>query len=196
MSVAHDHPFGPYTIYDLDALPDEGKGYELADGWLIPLSPSPRHDMAADILRDRFRSAARAAGVKVYVQAPMDISTPAGVRKPGVGVIDRDAARTAHEANTRTFYGRDLLLVAEVVSRRSGSEHVDRVDKLYDYANAGIPQYWIIDLEPHPRIEVHTLVGGEYGSPTTVHAGNILNVDYPFPVSIDPAELLDVDSAW
>lgn len=65
MGVAHEHGFGPYTVYDLDALPDEGKGYELADGWLIPLSPSPRHDMAADILRDRLRDAARAAGAKV-----------------------------------------------------------------------------------------------------------------------------------
>ncbi|WP_068003682.1 Uma2 family endonuclease [Nocardia pseudobrasiliensis] len=113
-----------------------------------------------------------------------------------MGVIDRDAARTAHEANTRTFYGRDLLLVAEVVSRRSGSEHVDRVDKIYDYAHAGIGQYWIIDLEPHPRIEVHVLIDGEYGSPTTVHAGDVLSLESPFPISIDPAVLLDVDSAW
>ncbi|KZM69147.1 Uma2 family endonuclease [Nocardia terpenica] len=195
MSVAHDHAFGPYTVYDLDALPDEGKGYELADGWLIPLSPSPRHDLAADILRDRFRAAARAAEVKVFVQAPMDISTPAGVRKPDVGVIDRDAARAAHEANARTYYGRDVLLVAEVVSRRSGSEQVDRVDKLHDYAHAGIPQYWIIDLEPHPRIEAYTLVDGEYGSPTVVHAGRTLRSDTPFPLALDPAELLDLDSA-
>ncbi|MGQ4599543.1 Uma2 family endonuclease [Nocardia sp. R6R-6] len=196
MSVAHDHTFGPYTIYDLDALPDEGKGYELADGWLIPLSPSPRHDMAADILRDRLREAARAAAAKVHVQAPMDMSTPAGVRKPDVGVIDRDAARAAHEANMRTFYGRDVLLVAEVVSRRSGSEPVDRVDKLYDYAAAGIPQYWIIDLEPHPQIAVHTLIDGVYVCTARAHAGEVVRIKSPFPFDIDPADLLDPDNAW
>jgi Uma2 family endonuclease len=196
VSVAYDHAFGPYTIYDLDALPDEGKGHELADGWLIPLSPSPRHDMAADILRDRLRAAARAAQAKVHIQGPMDISTPAGVRKPDVGVMDRDAARIAHEANMRTFYGRDVLLVAEVVSRRSGSEPVDRVDKLYDYAAAGIPQYWIIDLEPHPQIAIHILADGTYGAPAKVQAGEILRIESPFPFTIDPADLLDPENAW
>ncbi|MFI1915012.1 Uma2 family endonuclease [Nocardia sp. NPDC020380] len=196
MSVAHDNAFGPYTIYDLDSLPDEGKGYELADGWLIPLSPSPRHDMAADILRDRLRSAARAAGAKVHIQGPMDISTPAGVRKPDVAVIDRDSARAAHEANMRTFYGRDVQLVAEVVSRRSGSEPVDRVDKLLDHAAAGIAAYWIIDLEPHPQIAMHTLVEGAYAPPTKVQAGQTLRIESPFAFSIDPADLIDPENAW
>ncbi len=193
MSVAHDHTFGPYTIYDLDALPDEGKGYELADGWLIPLSPSARHDMAAEILRDLMRAAARVAETKVYVQAPMDISTPAGVRKPDIGVIELDAARAAHEDNARTFYGRDLLLVAEIVSRRSGSEHVDRVDKLVDYANTGIPNYWIVDLEPHPRIQVYRLVDGSYERLDAVAAGNVLTVRDPFSITLDPADLLNID---
>lgn len=26
------HEYGPYTLYDLDALPEDGKGHELADG--------------------------------------------------------------------------------------------------------------------------------------------------------------------
>lgn len=194
MSVAYEFSFGPYTVYDLDALPEEGKGYELADGWLIPLSPSPRHDMAADILRDLLRSAARKAGAKVYVQAPMDISTPSGVRKPDVGVIDRAAARAAHEQNSRTFYGHDVLLAAEVVSRRSGSEQVDRIDKVREYAHTGIPNYWIIDLEPHPRIEVYTLVDeGAYQRLTVVNAGEQLQVPAPFPIEFDPVELLDLD---
>ncbi|MCP2320648.1 Endonuclease, Uma2 family (restriction endonuclease fold) [Nocardia amikacinitolerans] len=196
MSVAHEHTFGPYTVYDLDALPDEGKGYELADGWLIPLSPSPRHDMAADILRDLLRSAARAAGAHVYVQAPMDISTPAGIRKPDVGVLDRDAARAAHEQNARTFYGRDVLLAAEIVSRRSGSEQVDRVDKVIDYAHTGIEHYWIIDLEPRPRVELYRLRESAYECVGTVYAGHRLDVEKPFPIAFDPAELLDVDQDW
>jgi Uma2 family endonuclease len=194
--VSPDHTFGPYTVYDLDEFPDEGKSYELADGWLIPLSPSPRHDMAADILRDRLRDAARAAGAKVHVRGPMDISTPAGIRKPDVGMLDRAAARAAREANMRTFYGRDLLLAAEVVSPRSGSEPIDRVDKLFDYAAAGIPQYWIIDLQPHPQIAVHTLLDGSYERPRKIQAGEILRIESPFPFTIDPADLADPDNAW
>jgi hypothetical protein len=33
--------YGPYTLYDLDVLPEDGKGYELADGWLTELPASP-----------------------------------------------------------------------------------------------------------------------------------------------------------
>lgn len=192
MSIAHDHAHGPYTVYDLDAQPDEGKGYELADGWLIPLSPSPRHDVAADVLRDILRAAARAAQAPVYVQAPMDVSTPAGIRKPDVAVIGLEAARAAHAENVRTFYGRDVLLAVEVVSRRSGSEQVDRVDKFTDYARAGIGCYWLVDLEPYPRVQVHLLRGSSYHHDATVSAGTLLQVDEPFPVSFDPSQLLEL----
>lgn len=194
MSVVHDRVHGPYTVYDLDSLPDEGKGFELAEGWLTPLSPSPRHDMAADMLRDILRDAARAAQAGMYVQAPMDISTPAGVRRPDVAMVGRDAARAVHEANARTYYGRDVILVAEVISNRSGSERVDRVDKLTDYAHAGIEWYWIVDLEPRPRIQVHTLDGAGYRLAETVGSGERLRVDKPFPVAFDPAVLLEFPS--
>lgn len=196
MSVAHDHGYGPYTVYELDAMPEEGKGYELADGWLIPLSPTPRHDMAAEIVREILRNAARAAKAAVYVQAPMDVSTPSGVRRPDVAVIDKDAARAAHEENSRTYYGHDVCLVVEVVTRRSGSEQVDRVDKLIDYARAGIDHYWIVDLEPHPRVQVHTLLGPRYERTLLAPAGTELTVDAPFPIAFDPARLLEPDELW
>ena len=41
------HEYGPYTLYDLDALPEDGKRYELADGWLTELSPVPGTIMAS-----------------------------------------------------------------------------------------------------------------------------------------------------
>ncbi len=83
MSVQAVHEYGPYTLYDLDALPEDGKRYELADGWLTELSPSPWHDHAADRLKDILKNAARLAGAEVYVAGgPNDIATPAGVRKP------------------------------------------------------------------------------------------------------------------
>jgi hypothetical protein len=57
----------------------------------------------------------------------------------------------------RTYYASDLLLVAEVVSPRSGSERTDRVQKVGEYAKAGIPLYWIIELDPDPKVTVLSL---------------------------------------
>ena len=153
MSVPAVHEYGPYTLYDLDALPEDGKRYELADGWLTELSPSPWRDHAADRLKDIFKDAARLAGAEVYVAGgPNDIATPAGVRKPDVFVVPRDVARTAISGKVRTYYASDLLLVVEVISPRSGSEQVDRVRKVREYARAGhtltVSQPFAVSLDP------------------------------------------------
>jgi Uma2 family endonuclease len=126
VSVPAVHECGPYTLYDLDALPEEGKCYELADGWLTELSPSPWHDNAAGRLKDILKDAARHSGADIYVAGgPNDVSTPAGIRKPDVFVVPKDVARSAISRKVRTYYGGDLLLVAEVISPRSGSERTD-----------------------------------------------------------------------
>jgi hypothetical protein len=104
------------------------------------LSPSPWHDHAADRLNDILKNAARLAGAQACVAGgPNDITTPAAVRKPGAFIVPRDVARTAISGKVRTYYAGDLLLAAEAISPRSGSEQVDRVRKVREYAQAGIP---------------------------------------------------------
>jgi Uma2 family endonuclease len=194
VSVPAVHEYGPYTLYDLDALPEDGKRYELADGWLTELSPSPWHDHAADRLKDILKNAARLAGAEVYVAGgPNDITTPAGVRKPDVFVVPRDVARTAISGKVRTYYAGDLLLVVEVISPRSGSEQVDRVRKVGEYAKAGIPVYWIVDLEPEVKITILTLSDGQYVLGDEIRAGRALTASQPFTISFDPGSLTELE---
>lgn len=194
MSIPVVHEYGPYTLYDLDALPEDGKRYELADGWLIELSPSPRHDHAAERLKDILKDAARMAGADVYVAGgPNDISTPAGIRKPDVFVVPREVARAAIAGKVRTYYAADLLLVVEVISPRSGSEQVDRVRKVGDYATAGIPVYWIVDLEPEVKVTVLALRDGDYVLDAETRAGRALATSQPFPISFDPGSLIELE---
>jgi Uma2 family endonuclease len=194
VSVPAVHEYGPYTLYDLDALPEDGKRYELADGWLTELSPSPWHDHAADRLKDILKDAARLAGAGVYVAGgPNDITTPSGVRKPDVFVVPRDVARTAISGKVRAYYASDLLLVAEVISPRSGSEQVDRVRKVGEYARAGIPAYWIVDLEPEVKITILTLHDGEYILGAETRAGHQLTTSQPFTISFDPGSLTELE---
>jgi hypothetical protein len=42
----HGTQFGPYTVLDLHELPEDGKGLELEDGWLIEVAASSRHNWA------------------------------------------------------------------------------------------------------------------------------------------------------
>lgn len=194
--IIRDVGFGPYTVRDLDALPDGGKGFELEDGWLIELSPSPWHNWAAQKLARIIEDAAARAGAPVFVGTggEWEISTPAGIRKPDAFIVPRDVARAAVEDRTpQQIPGRDLLFVAEVVSPGSASERTDRVRKVGEYAALGIPYYWIVELDPRPRVQVLTLADGAYRADGVAEAGSELSAELdagkPFTVVFDPAVL-------
>jgi Uma2 family endonuclease len=96
-----------------------------------------------------------------------------------VFVVPKDVARGAISRRVRTYHASDLLLVAEVVSPRSGSEQIHRVQKVGEYAKAGIPLYWIIELDPDPKVTVLSLGDGAYELAAEVRAGHVLSVENP-----------------
>jgi len=105
---------------------------------------------AADQLIGILKNAARLAGAMVHVaDGPNDVATPAGIHQPDIFIVPRDVAR--HRRKVCTYYSADPLLVAEAISR-SGSEQVDRVRKVRQYARAEIPLCWRVDLEPPHRM--------------------------------------------
>jgi Uma2 family endonuclease len=185
---------GPYTVEDLHNSPDDGKGLELWNGWLIEkMSPAVRHGNAAANLRWILAQAAKRWGADVVVQGgEFEFAIGPGRRKPDVWVLHGDAYRAALGANETAIDPTDLLLVAEVVSPRSGSEAHDRWFKREDYAKAGIPQYWIVDYLPVPRIEalqLNTL--GTYESAQVAVNDEPLTITKPFEVTVVPASLLE-----
>ena len=192
MIGAPDWPCGPYTIDDLDALPDEGVHRELVNGWvLVARRPNTLHDHAAKILERTLEDAAGAAGADVYVKGPLDIDTGPSIRVPDIVVVEGEAARAARARRARAYDAPDVVLVIEIVSPKNGSEQHDRVNKVFEYAQAGIPQYWLIDLEPEPSIVVRTLGDdGRYHVTTSATPDTRLKVEQPFPFSFDTARLV------
>ncbi|MQY03364.1 Uma2 family endonuclease [Actinomadura macrotermitis] len=194
MNTLAGHAHGPYTLYDLDALPEEGARHELADGWLTELPGDLWHDNAADQLRAILKQGARQDDADVHVAAPQQyVTTPAGIRKPDVFMVARDVARLALERQSRTYYGPDLVLVAEIVTPRTASERIDRVQKVAEYAATGIPHYWIVDLEPRPAVTLLELAGGAYRTVRKVKSGEPVVVERPFPLTFDPARLSEME---
>jgi Uma2 family endonuclease len=194
----HGSQFGPYTVLDLQQLPEDGKGFELEDGWLIEVAASSRHNWALRTLARILEGAAASAGSQAVVcdGGEWEISTPAGVRKPDVFVVPREVARAAIiEESPRLIPGTELYLVAEVISPGSGSERTDRLRKVSEYARLGIPQYWIVEHAPRLAVQVLTLADGAYVATPPVMEGTRLEAlvaaDKPFTVSFDPAGLLD-----
>jgi len=195
---AHAVGFGPYTVLDLHDLPEDGKGFELEDGWLIEVAAGSRHHWVARNLSRVIEAAAVRAGAAVIVcdGGEWEISTPAGVRKPDVFVIPREVARAVIiDESPKVIPGREVLLAVEVVSPGSSSERNDRVRKVGEYATVGIPQYWIVDHHPDPRVQVLRLGPRGYVAESAMGAGTELVIeieaDRSFEVSFDPATLLD-----
>ena len=190
--------FGPYTVLDLHELPEDGKGFELEDGWLIEVAASSRHNWALRNLARIVERAAVDAGSRVAVcdGGEWEISTPAGVRKPDVFVVPRETARAAIiEESPKLIPGAELPMVAEVISPGSGSERADRLRKVGEYASLGIPQYWIVEHTPRLSVQVLLLTGEAYAAGPAIMDGTQLETeieaDKPFAVSFDPADLLD-----
>ena len=98
--------------------------------------------------------------------APLPVRLYEGtMREPDVVYV-----RPERFANTRQQpNGADLVM--EVVSPGAENRERDLVEKRRDYAQAGIPEYWIIDPE-HSNITVLALDAGVYREPGVVHPGN------------------------
>lgn len=80
---------------------------------------------------------------------------PLTVRVPDIVVVrsDRWAEQPPH------LQGPDVLLVVEVVY--VGTQLTDRVNKMHEYAEAGIGEYWILEGDPL-SLEAYTLEAGSY----------------------------------
>lgn len=93
-----DVGFGPYTILDLHELPEDGKSFELEDGWLVEVAASSRHNWALRNLSRIIEAAAARAGSAAIVCEGGEWEVGAPGRHP-------QARRLRHPARDRS--GRD-----------------------------------------------------------------------------------------
>jgi Uma2 family endonuclease len=137
------------TIADLEAMPEDGRRYELIGGAIVMTpAPSTVHQRAVGWLHVILRGACP-PGHEVFL-APTDLDLP-------------DAQRV-HGSVGPARLVTPVLLVVEVVS--PGSRINDRVTKRAAYAEARIPHYWLVDLEAE-TITLLRLAGSSYEVVTT-----------------------------
>jgi Uma2 family endonuclease len=173
-----------WTVADVDALPDrEGVRYELVDG--VP------YVMTA--ARGRHQTASRRLANVVEASA-----TPGFAVFEGVGVVLAPDQRpipdvvvlrdTSLDTDLFNFSTELVALAAEVVSPSTRS--TDRFAKPALYAQAGIPCYLRVELDP-PHVVAYVLgPDGVYEEAGRAAPGQVLTLDQPFPITIDPAALV------
>ena len=174
------------TLDEWDALPEDNSAhYELQEGVLV-VSPKPakRHQLAVARLASQMEHQLPVEwdvvpDFEVVVQA----DGPATVRAPDLVMVRADAAEN------RVVAG-DVLLAVEIIS--PGSRKIDTHMKHFEYAEAGIPHYWVVDLDPPaPSITVYGLGAPDDGYVESQTATGELIVQAPFPMRIDIRSLVD-----
>ena len=128
---------------------------EFTDGYVQELPmPTFTHQAVLAFLYDLFRAYLKPRG-GVVMFAALRVRIRAGnFREPDLLLL-RDRADT--RCQDRYWLGADL--VAEVISPDNPDR--DLVEKRADYAEAGIPEYWIVDPRDE-TIRVLTLQGAAY----------------------------------
>lgn len=156
---------GQWTEEQYFALPVNNYLVELSEGELIILSPpSDAHQSASLNLSFALYTFVQAHQWGVVRYAPLPVRLwPGKIREPDVLFV---AAEHAERIGDQVYGPPDL--VAEIVS--PSTARTDRQQKLVEYAQAGITEYWILD--PAERtVEVYTLREGAYVSRGRYGAG-------------------------
>ena len=131
-----------YTAARYFALVDEGvlrpdDRVELLEGVIVSMSPqNPPHASGVCRVSEALRAVV-ATGVVVRVQAPLIVSEYS-VPEPDVAIVP------GRLADYDTAHPTTALLVVEVADT---SLVVDRLTKAAIYAAAGVPIYWIVNLQ-------------------------------------------------
>ena len=168
------------TLAEWEALPESNElRLELAEGMLV-LSPKPMsfHQHAGNRLTFQTnehlpRSLIALADVEVVLaEVPLTIRVP-----------DMTVTRTElYNDNPPRYRAGDVLLAVEILS--DGTRRIDRVLKLSEYADAGIPQYWIVDLGSPTMLLAYQLANGNYEL-SGEHTGQVELSVAGHPVSVD-----------
>jgi Uma2 family endonuclease len=146
------------TYEDFLASHDEDNSAEWIDGTVIPMSPaSALHQDLLGFLSSILRNYVEEKDLgKVFI-APMQMklsSRPSG-REPDLMFIQNENLGRLQE----NYLDGPADLVVEIISPESRGR--DRGDKFYEYEQAGVPEYWILDSE-RKQEEFYQLRNGVY----------------------------------
>lgn len=175
------------TIGDYLALGEVDHGYtELQEGRLqMNPSPVPDHNIASAELRDQLKPQLPPE-LEIIQDIDIDLELappgePGSSRRPDLIIVDRNARRRVR-AEGGMIRASEVLVVVEVVS--PGSRRIDNVVKRADYADAGIPHYWILDIVK-PMSLVDCRLTAQFGYQDDARVTGRFSTEAPFPVTID-----------
>jgi Uma2 family endonuclease len=175
------------TVAEYLEIGEVEPGYtELVEGRLL-MSPSPAADHAyATVALILQLQPQLPAELEVLPDLDVDlelapVDAPGTVHRPDL-VLARRMARVRVRQHGGTVRASETVVALEIVS--PGSRRMDHMMKRAEYAEAGIPHYWIVDLDdPVTLIACH--LAGEFGYVDSGAITGTFHTTDPFAVEID-----------
>ncbi|MGH3697451.1 MAG: Uma2 family endonuclease [Pseudonocardiaceae bacterium] len=173
----------PFTVHDLETMPDDGRRYEIIDGTLL-VTPAPGWS-------HQEMSGALYVVLHAACPAPLRVLfAPFAVRTAPTSEVQPEVLVTRYDDLTEACLPVAPLLVVETLSR--STQLNDRHTKKAHYERLGVPSYWLLNPAQPGGLEVHELDGqGRYQLTAKVTGDEVHTAQRPFPVEICPARLLD-----
>jgi len=135
---------------------DEDTLAEWVDGEIIMTSPaSKRHQQIGMFLTEVLGTFVRLHRLGEVIQPPFQMKLKQSGREPDLLFV----AREHLERLKSTYLDGPADLVVEIISPESAGR--DRGEKFYEYAQGGVPEYWLIDPE-REWAEFYRLEEGRY----------------------------------
>ncbi len=173
----------PLTVEDLDAVPGDGRKYELDDGLLV-VSPAPALDH--QLVQQRLSEALGAACPAELLVLPgvgVEISN-IQYRVPDLVVVRIDSINISAKTITNPP-------VAAIEIASPSTAIYDRNRKKDVYAGFGIASYWIVTPSPDkPRLVAFELHRGRYQEVADISGDGVFDAVCPFSVRIVPSALV------
>ncbi|RAY12346.1 Uma2 family endonuclease [Actinomadura craniellae] len=188
MTALPDWMLSEITAEEYANLPEEVcRRIEIVDGRvLVSPSPTPLHNDVTSELRRAIKSQCPA---EWQVTTETDVrmhEVPLHDRKPDVIVYSASVPRTRVPIPVT-----EVLLAIEVMS--PGSIITDRIDKPAQYAHAGIPHFWRVEMDENGELVIltHQITPSSRRYEQTGEYRTLLKTETPFPLEIDVQSLLD-----
>ena len=145
------------TYKDYEALPADGRRYELHEGELsVTAAPSPKHQQVSGNLFAALRHHVKTHGLGEVLYAPIDcILSDVTIVQPDIVYLE---AQRLAAISSRGIEGPPTLVV-EILS--PSTIQIDRRVKFQLYARHVVPYCWIVDQEVR-TIEAYRLTEGVY----------------------------------
>lgn len=166
--------YRPWTIRDLDAMPDDGgwKRYEIIDGELfVTRAPHIRHQGVGGNIHFELEVWSRQTQLGKPFQTPGVIFSPTDAVIPDIVWVSQNRLANGLDEAGHLVVTPELMV--EVLSPGDLNEQRDKEVKLKLYSRHGVQEYWIVSWQEQ-TLEVYRRSHAQLTLVSTMLVGDIL----------------------